>query len=292
MYITASTYGGIDWHDSRTIHEQLKSNGSYNIEKDKVPEAIADDIAKDFPYVEDIREKVLQALSEKSNFHFMIKSGEKDSLGNVSYKESACYEDDGRIYYEAEADFDGEKQTLTRNLAFGQVSYITTYHVEDIPDDQLGYIVTEDFLAPAKGVDLVERLYHAIFDGMDDAQSYAESLRLHEFQYPTSIVTLLICNREKISQDEWYLQQKEAMRLMEEKGQTYLDDSFHIFARCHISHLQIPAYTLTELFCKNYTTLQIKSGIAPSVACQIVLKSIVYIVLFCYNWTIYFTQFS
>ncbi len=59
-----------------------------------------------------------------------------------------------------------------------------------------------------------------------------------------------------------------------------------------LSHLQIPAYTLTELFCKNYTTLQIKSGIAPSVACQIVLKSIVYIVLFCYNWTIYFTQFS
>ena len=135
MYITASTYGGIDWHDSRTIHEQLKSNGSYNIEKDKVPEAIADDIAKDFPYVEDIREKILQALSEKSNLHFMIKSGEKDSLGNVYYKESACYEDDGRIYYEAEADFDGEKQTLTRNLAFGQVSYITTYHVEDIPDE-------------------------------------------------------------------------------------------------------------------------------------------------------------
>ena len=33
MYITASTYGGIDWHDSRTIHEQLKSNGSYNIER-------------------------------------------------------------------------------------------------------------------------------------------------------------------------------------------------------------------------------------------------------------------
>ena len=59
-----------------------------------------------------------------------------------------------------------------------------------------------------------------------------------------------------------------------------------------LSHLQIPAYTLTELFCKNYTTLQIKSGIAPSVACQIVLKSIVYIVLFCHNWTIYFTQFS
>ena len=79
----------------------------------------------------------------------------------------------------------------------------------------------------------------------------------------------------------------------------YLIKSFPIFRTIDfckkaplLSHLQIPAYTLTELFCKNYTTLQIKSGIAPSVACQIVLKSIVYIVLFCYNWTIYFTQFS
>ena len=55
MYITASTYGGVDWHDSRTIYEQLKSNGSYNIGKEVVPEVIADDIAKDFPYVEYIR---------------------------------------------------------------------------------------------------------------------------------------------------------------------------------------------------------------------------------------------
>ncbi len=98
--------------------------------------------------------------------------------------------------------------------------------------------MTEDFLAPAKGVDLVERLYHDIFDELEAAQDYAESLRLHEFQYPTSIVTLLICNREKISQDEWYLQQKEAMRLMEEKGQTYLDESFCIFAETHIENLK------------------------------------------------------
>ena len=66
MYITASTYGGIDWHDSRTIYEQLRNNGSFNIGKEVVPEVIADDIARDFPYVENIREKILQALSEKT----------------------------------------------------------------------------------------------------------------------------------------------------------------------------------------------------------------------------------
>ena len=65
MYITASTYGGIDWHDSRTINEQLKSSGSYDIDDALVPEVIADDIAKDFPYVEGIREKVLLSVYDQ-----------------------------------------------------------------------------------------------------------------------------------------------------------------------------------------------------------------------------------
>ena len=238
MYITASTYGGIDYHDSRTIYEQLKSNGSYNIGEEMVPKVIADDITKDFPYVENIREKILQALSEESCFQFMIRSEEKDSDGNTIYKDCEIYEADGKTYYENEAAFDGEKRTLTRDYAFGQVSYTTSYYAEDIPDDQIGYIVTEDFLAPTKGVDLVERLYHDIFDELEAAQNYADNLKLHEFKYPTSIVTFLVCNKGLVIQTEWYKQQKEAMRLMEEKGQTYLDGSFHIFASCHIDNLK------------------------------------------------------
>ena len=238
MYITASTYGGIDWHDSRTVHEQLKSNGSFNIREDKVPETIADDIASDFPYVENIREKILQALAEKSCFRFAIKEEERDSEGNVTYKDCETSEFDGQTYLEREAVFDGSKRTFRRDYAFGQVSYITTYHVEDIPDDQLGYIVTEDFLAPTKGVPLVQRLYHDIFDDQDAAQSYAENLKLHEFQYPTSIATFLVCNKGNVAQQKWYQQQKEAMQLMEEKGQTYLDESFCIFAKTHIENLK------------------------------------------------------
>lgn len=121
MYITASTYGGIDWHDSRTINEQLKSSGSYDIDDALVPEVIADDIAKDFPYVEGIREKVLQALSEKSCFQFMIKSEEKDISGNVTYQECETFEANGKIYFENEAAFDGNERALMRDYAFGQV---------------------------------------------------------------------------------------------------------------------------------------------------------------------------
>ena len=238
MYITASTYGGIDWHDSRIINEQLQYNGSYNIDEALVPQAIADDIARDFPYVEDIREKVLQALSEKSCFRFMIKSEEKDSAGNVTYQDCEIYEENGNTYYEEEAAFDGNERALTRNYVFGQVSYTTTYYTDDIPDDQLGYIVTEDFLAPRKGAPLVQRLYHDIFDDQDAAQGYAKDFKLHELKYPKSIVTFLICNKEKTTQTEWYRQQKEAMRLMEEKGQTYLDESFSIFAQRHIENLK------------------------------------------------------
>ena len=193
-------------------------------------------------FAEEHQDTVFRFLSHKGlpveDYYDIVIFGYLHAVQEYDEKESACYEDDGRIYYEAEADFDGEKQTLTRNLAFGQVSYITTYHVEDIPDGQLGYIVTEDFLAPAKGVDLVERLYHDIFDELETAQDYADNLKLHGFKYPTSIVTFLVCNKESVLQTEWYKQQKEAMRLMEEKGQTYLDDSFHIFARRHIENLK------------------------------------------------------
>lgn len=98
--------------------------------------------------------------------------------------------------------------------------------------------MTEDFLAPTKGVPLVQRLYHDIFDDQDAAQSYAENLKLHDFKYSTSIVAFLVCNKGNVTRQEWYQQQKEAMQLMEEKGQTYLDDSFQIFAKCHIENLK------------------------------------------------------
>lgn len=238
MYIVTSTYGGMDWHYSRTIYEQLKSNGSYNIEKEAVPEAIADDIAREFPYIENIREKILQALSEKNCFRFAIKTEETDSEGKITYKDCESCERNGQIYLEQEAVFDGSELTLSRDYAFGQVSYITTYYVEDILDDQLGYIVTEDFLAPLKGVPLVQRLYHDIFDEPEAAQDYADNLKLHGFKYPTSIVTFLVCNKGSALQTEWYKQQKEAMRLMEEKGQTYLDESFCIFVETHIENLK------------------------------------------------------
>ncbi len=72
----------------------------------------------------------------------------------------------------------------------------------------------------------------------DAAQSYAENLKLHDFKYSTSIVAFLVCNKGNVTRQEWYQQQKEAMQLMEEKGQTYLDDSFQIFAKCHIENLK------------------------------------------------------
>lgn len=94
------------------------------------------------------------------------------------------------------------------------------------------------FLAPVKCVPLAQRLYHDIFADLDAAQNYAESLKLHELQYPESIVTFLICNRQKTSLQPWYQREMEAIRLMEKTGQTYLDDSFCIFTKNHINSLK------------------------------------------------------
>ena len=139
---------------------------------------------------------------------------------------------------EREAVFDGSELTLSRDYAFGQVSYITSYYVEDIPDNQLGFTVTEDFLAPVKGVPLVQRLYHDIFVDLDAAQNYAQNLKLHDLEYLKSIATFLVCNRQKTSLQPWYQRELEAMQLMEKTGQTYLDESFCIFAKTHIENLK------------------------------------------------------
>lgn len=203
-----------------------------------IPEVIADDIAKDFPYVENIREKILQALSEKTCFQFAFKADETDSEGKITYKDCESCEMNGQTYLEQEAVLDGSELTLSRDYAYGQVSYITSYYVENIPDDQLGFIVTEDFLAPVKGVPLVQRLYHDIFDNLDAAQNYAKNLKLHDLQYPKSIMTFLVCNRQKISLQPWYQREMEAIRLMEKTGQTYLDESFSIFTKTHIENLK------------------------------------------------------
>lgn len=238
MYISASTYGGIDWHDSRTIYEQLKYNDSYSIHETLIPQVIADDIAKTYFYVKNIKERVQRAVSEKSCFRLAFKSEKRDDAGNITYQDCEIYEENGKIYYENEATFNGSELTLIREYGFGQVSYITEYHAEDIPDDQLGYVVTEDFLAPAKGVPLVQRLYHDIFDDLEAAQNYAQNFRLHKLKYPKSIVTFRVCNKRTMSEQSWYQMQKEAMRLMEEKGYTYLDKSFRIFAEKHIENLK------------------------------------------------------
>lgn len=76
----------------------------------------------------------------------------------------------------------------------------------------------------------------------DAAQHYAENLKLHDLRYPKSIVTFLICNRQKTSLQPWYQREMEAIRLMEKTGQTYLDKSFRIFTKNHIESLKkLPA---------------------------------------------------
>lgn len=171
-------------------------------------DVIADDIARYFPYVENIRGKVQQAILEKSRFQFAIKKTDTDCEGKETYSDCETHDMDGQNYLEQEAVFDGSELTLRQDYAYGQVSYLTTYHIMDIPDDQVGYIVTEDFLAPVKGVPLVQRLYHDILSELEGAQNYAENLKLHNFTYPSSITTFLICNKEEIFQGEWYQKQK------------------------------------------------------------------------------------
>ena len=90
MYISTSTYGGIDWHDSYTVYRQLKDKDSYCIEEQMVPDMIAGDIACTYPYVENLKEKVLHALSEESCFRFMMSMNAKTANRWKKAADSVC----------------------------------------------------------------------------------------------------------------------------------------------------------------------------------------------------------
>lgn len=240
MYVLKKTYGGIDYHDSYTRMEQMTFNGGFDISKDDIPAVIANDIAERFPYVNGLKENIMKAIADKSKFNFLLKTGECDHEGNViAYRDGDTHEEDGVIYNENEAAFDGENMSLLQDYLYGQVSYNTEYYVEDIFDEEVGYIVTEDFPAPAKGVPLVQRLYHDVFLTLDEARAYMKSMKPHDIKYPKPILNLTVCNRCSISQEskDWYEKEKTCMRLMEEAGEDCLGDSFSIFTDKHIQNL-------------------------------------------------------
>ena len=230
MYIKKFTYGGLDWHDCAQHVVQLSCNGEYDVANPK--EIIISDILRAYPYLDE--KSVRVAIEEGSTYEFVIKTpvieGENTLYADC---ESMCI--DGSIFYENTGKIEGASLEISESYAWGQISYVTNYELEELEKANLLYLVEEQFLCPTKGVPIVERIYHEPFLELCKAESYKESLQLHA--NVRSKKELLIFGKE-ILEKEWYKLNMEAVELMREKKRDIYDPTFSIFVDTHIEKLK------------------------------------------------------
>lgn len=242
MFIKEIRYGGIDWHDSNTRSTQLTYNDEFDIPNEKLLESIINKI------IEDWNESVKLTKEEFKNVLNKAFIGTEPitiPLLNENGEESNKDESNGEIYYENSLIFYPMKIDenniiccYDEDYSWGQCSFTIKYYKQEIDDPC--YIVQENFLAPTKGCDSVERIYVDIFTSLEEAKKYFESMSIHDKNYNPmgSIKELLVTSYKYVIETDWYKLNKKAIELMKEKNQNPFDNSFCIFVKPHIDNLE------------------------------------------------------
>ncbi len=223
-------YGGVDWHDSREITDQLEEDGTFSInnpeeviakhmyglisgmccETEKQGVVIRRTQLESYPSYEDVLEAVVNGKKI-----FLTSPEEIDQYGSA---------------HELEFTYDPEKNSVYYYYGYGQVDYHGTYDVSDIPDDNVHYIVVENFLAPTKGVPTIQRMFHEPYSTESEARTAKDELKLHD-NYDTR-AEILVTDKESDIRNVWY---DRNIRLVELMGK-YPNVPFSCFTEEHLNN--------------------------------------------------------
>ena len=228
-----STYGGIDWHDSKTtIAFVLAEDGGYDhLSEDNARIAMRNNIISQFP---EEAEKILKAFETNKPVEFPIKAGHYDANGEYiedSYGEVIV--ENGKTYYEASVKVNPEKLKVSTEYYFGQINFCTYYYIEEVKNPV--YAVIENFLAVTKGVPSIERMYHKPFNTLEEAEAYKEQLKPHE-NYNTEVY-IAVFDLDNINQD-WYNNQIKVIEILEQKPELLYADSFNPYVKAHYENVK------------------------------------------------------
>lgn len=116
-----------------------------------------------------------------------------------------------------------------------RAEYTINYHVHDFLDEEICYLVEENFPVPYDGVP-TGRMYHDVFTEEAEALKYYDSMTLRE-GFGNSVKLLLVVEKAVIGHS-FYEWNRQAMRLMEETGETPDSDSFRVDVNEHIKALE------------------------------------------------------
>lgn len=202
LYIAKSTYGGLDYHDATESLDILKWDGSYFVPQTKVIDCIASDIMRQFAYLD--CEKIYEALLRKQKYTFPILQPEDN--GHVPDKYCGHWMYEGCI--------DGDELVLFED--YFQVFYTTCYYLNDIPENDVCYIVEEHFMGCGKGVPLIQRFYHEPFKDLESAGKYKANFKLHDWPCFKTETKIIVYQESKLKNNEWYQNNMEIIRLLKE----------------------------------------------------------------------------
>mgnify|MGYP000764623922 CR=1 FL=1 len=219
MFVKMICYGGIDWHDSKMIIQQMKWENQFDIPATKVTDCIVNDIIEEIPYLDPL--DVYDAVLNNQSYRFPLLYLSNDKVVFPT--------EDGIGYWDSYGEIKGN--SLEENFCQGQVSYQIDYEISDIPKEQLCYIVEEHFHAYTKGVPLVERFYHEPFRVLDEAEDFLKRMKRHDER---SKVSIQAYNLSEISLTDWFRTNMEVIRLSSGDA----ENGYAVFVDSHLANLQ------------------------------------------------------
>lgn len=228
-YVSVNTYGGMDWHDTKTWSKFLTENNRFELTNPM--KAIAKHVYKE---LQDMYTSCTQ--NGKTTKTVLNNIPSLDEIAkHIAEKESfSVTSKDG---YELEAYWNPEENQLTMDYFAGQVSYDIAYEIMEIESDNLIYIAAQNFLCPMKGVPSVTRFYTKPFDNLADAQKECERIQA-SIDSDNVRAELILADKTVMCNTEWYKSNNHVIELLKAHPELNTPENFKLLVKEHAKALE------------------------------------------------------
>ncbi len=249
------TYGGIDWHDSKETTTYIKENGSYDISdpektiEEEVVKAFKEFCNREINDLQRAERKPENPIPDIIPSEDEIRKAVREVRVIVAGFDGDTYELDGeeRKYYETALTYIPAEREIVYEYLGGQITQHVWFVVHDIPDENVRYLATENFLCPNKGIPSVSRFYSLPVKTQEEAEKQLEELQLHDRNkdvWAKSVKELAIIDVDVTPNTTWYALNIQAIRAEESLKETLerynlpMEIPFRMYAKVHIEALE------------------------------------------------------
>ena len=259
-FLRVDSYGGVDWHDCRSMSNHLLENDSMEIQhpeqvihdyimkrRNEILEEYKTHTAPDI--VRATAEEVEAALKNPTEQTVVLLYGENPEV----YTDPDTQET--HTYYETcfSLVFSKEEGVLVPTLIdeyyCGQFTTHTWIKQFEIEEDDVRYLVIENFLCPNKGVSTLQRFYTRPVKTYEEAKKIADEMVLHdkdkyEAVWASSVKEIQVISAEYLQTSEWYakniqvIDQLEGLEELKKQHKLETELPFAMYVDQHLEKLK------------------------------------------------------